>query len=287
MTVIICAYIWKGIWHYTYPNFKKINKFRVEGYAFKCFRFFKFLLFQTLNNKKGCTFLCVRCHSLCNDEFWWSLVWWWGIFFVYAFLSSMHSCFLLFLQILWTHMSCSFLLLLQVLWILLWTFHELLVTGLVWALGYKSCVNSWCAMCILFAESKATQQTECNGPWLGLLFSIMNFSYSYKSHERYNFLPSSKLLFLSNLGNKLDVNSCVSGVCYFHLWVFPILQVLWKIWFSSFNSKLLFLLDLGNKLFVSSCEILFVNSYVSKVCYFHSWVSLKPTSLMKGMVFFL
>jgi hypothetical protein len=200
-------------------------------------------------------------------------------FFIYAFFSNMHSCFLLFLQILWAHMSCSFLLLLQIHWILLWAFHELLVTSLLRALDVQ------CAFYLL--NQKLFNKVECNGPRWGLLFSIMSFSYSYKSCERYNFSPSSKLLFLSNLGNKLDVSSCVNGVCYFHLWVYPILQVLWNIWFSSFISKLLFLLDLGNKLFMCSCEILFVNSYVNRVCYFHSSIAFKPTSLVKGMVFFL
>jgi len=181
----------------------------------------------------------------------------------------------------------SFLLLLQVHWVLLWTFHELLVISLVCTLDVQ------CAFYLF--NQKLFNKVECNGPWQGLLFAIMSFSYSYKSCERYNIFPSSKLLFLSNLGSKLDVSSCeilflsscVNGVWYFHLWVFPILQLLWYIWFSSFNSKLLFLLDLGNKLFVISCEILFVNFYVSKVCYFHLSVSPKLTNLVKGMVFFL
>jgi hypothetical protein len=168
----------------------------------------------------------------------------------------MHSCFLLFLQILWVHMSCSFFLLLQIHWVLLWAFHELLVTSLVWTLDVQ------CAFCLL--NQKLFNKVECNGPRWVLLFSIMSLSYSYKSCERYIFFPSSKLLFLSNLGNKLDVSSCeilflsscVSEVCYFHLWVSPIFQVLWNIWFSSFSSKLLFLLNLGNKLFTCSCEFL-------------------------------
>jgi hypothetical protein len=111
---------------------------------------------------------------------------------------------------------------------------------------------------------------------------LVNFPWAlgYKSCERYNFFPSSKLLFLSNLGSKLDVSSCeilflsycVNGVCYFHLWVSPILQVLWIIWFSSFNSKLLFLLYLNNKLFVSSCDILFVNFYVRFVIFIYEFL---------------
>jgi len=116
---MICAYVWICLWHYAFPDFRVFDFLSVEGYAFKCLRFFKFLLSQTLNNKKVCAFLCVHCHSLCNDEFCWSLVWWQGIFFVDAFFSSMHSSFFLFSQILWAHMSCSFLLLLQVLWVLL------------------------------------------------------------------------------------------------------------------------------------------------------------------------
>jgi hypothetical protein len=199
----------------------------------------------------------------------------------------MHSCFLLFLQILLACMNCSFLLLLQVHWVLLWTFHEFLVTNLVCILDVQ------CAFYLF--NQKLFNKVECNGPWWGLLFSTMSFSYSYKSCERYNFFPSSKLLFLWNLGSKLDVgsceilflSSCVNGVCYFHLWVSPILQLLWNIWFSSFISKLLFLLDLGNKLFVNSYEILFVNFYVCKVCYFHLSISPKPASLVTGMVFFL
>ncbi len=68
-----------GNWHYSYQDFRILDFFRVEGYAFKCLRFCKFLLSQTLNTQKGCTFLCVRCHfygAWCVD----------GVFFL-----SMHS----------------------------------------------------------------------------------------------------------------------------------------------------------------------------------------------------
>jgi hypothetical protein len=119
------------------------------------------------NSKRGYTFLCVHCHSLCNDEFWWNLVWRQGIFFVYAFFSSMHSCFFLFLQILWTHMSCPFLLLLQILWVILSTFHQLLAIGLVWVY--------WCAMCIMFVKSNATQQNSVQ--WTMVGFVIFNHEF--------------------------------------------------------------------------------------------------------------
>jgi hypothetical protein len=74
-----------GNWHYSYQDFRIFDFFRVEGSAFKCLRFCKFLLSQILNAQKGCTFLCVRCHF--------DGAWCVGgvIFFVCAFLSSMHS----------------------------------------------------------------------------------------------------------------------------------------------------------------------------------------------------
>jgi hypothetical protein len=69
-------------------------------------------------------------------------------------------------------------------------------------------------------------------------------------------------------------------ICEFLL----LLQVFWKIWdFVSFNFRLLLLLNLSNKFSLSSYEILFINSYVSMVCYFHSWISLKLASFVKGM----
>jgi hypothetical protein len=71
MSVIICAYIRICIWHYAYLDFRVLDFFRVEGYAFKCLRVCKFLLSQTLNGKKGCTFLCVCCHFYVQ---WWVLM---------------------------------------------------------------------------------------------------------------------------------------------------------------------------------------------------------------------
>ncbi len=92
----LCTYVWICIWHYAYMDFKVFDFFKVEGYAFKCLRFCKFLLPQTLNDKK------VKHFPLCLLSFWWSLVWQQGFFLVYAFL--------LFLQILWARMNYSFLL---------------------------------------------------------------------------------------------------------------------------------------------------------------------------------
>jgi hypothetical protein len=61
MSVILCAYVWICIRHYAYPDLRVFDFFRVEGYAFNCLRFCKFLLSQTLNGQKGCTFLYVCC----------------------------------------------------------------------------------------------------------------------------------------------------------------------------------------------------------------------------------
>jgi hypothetical protein len=74
MFVIICPYVWICLWHYAYPDFRVFDFFRVEGYAFKCLRFCKFLLPQTLNGKK------VKDSPLCFLSFWWNLVWQQGFF---------------------------------------------------------------------------------------------------------------------------------------------------------------------------------------------------------------
>jgi len=47
------------------------------------------------------------------------------------------------------------------------------------------------------------------------------------------------------------------------------LQVLWKVWFSSFSSKLLFLSNLSSKLFVNSCEFLWDFVWVQIFCAMH------------------
>ncbi len=95
MPFIIYVYVHICIWQYAYPDFKVSDFLRVERYAFKCLRFCKFLLSQTLNdNKVAFSFVFVVILMELDVVV--------GYFFVHAFL--------LFLQILWAHMSCSFLL---------------------------------------------------------------------------------------------------------------------------------------------------------------------------------
>jgi hypothetical protein len=110
MSIMICAYVRICIWHYAYLDFRVFDFLSVEGYAFKCLKFFKFLLSQTLNNKKVCAFLCVRCHSLCNDEFCWSLVWWQGFLSMHSFqvCIQISSCSCKSCELIWVvHSSCS------------------------------------------------------------------------------------------------------------------------------------------------------------------------------------
>ncbi len=93
----------------------------------------------------------------------------------------------------------------------------------------------------------------------------------------------------------LYVNSCVSKVCYFHLWIFLILQVLWKVWYFSFNSKFLFLSYLGSKLYVSSCEIMSCvimwTRFVIFICEFllllQVWWKVQLSSFISKLLFLL
>ncbi len=85
MSVIICAYVWICIWHYAYLNFRVFYSFRVEGYAFECLRFCKFLLSQTLTAKKvALSFVFIVILMELGEVVGY-------FFFVYAFLSSIHS----------------------------------------------------------------------------------------------------------------------------------------------------------------------------------------------------
>ncbi len=87
----------------------------------------------------------------------------------------------------------------------------------------------------------------------------------------------------------LFLSSCMSEVCYFHLWVSLVPASLWKVWFSSFSFKLLFLLDLGSKLAMSYGEFLceqdllfpFVSfSYFCKSCERYDFLPLVLSSCL-------
>jgi len=55
-----------------------------------------------------------------------------------------------------------------------------------WLQVLCECFDVQCALCLL--NKMLPNKTQCIGPWWGLLFLIMSFSYSCKSCERYNFL---------------------------------------------------------------------------------------------------
>ncbi len=101
MSFIIYVYVHICIWKYAYPDLKVSNFLRVEGYAFKCLRFCKFLISQTLNGHKvafSFVFVVILMEL--------------GVVVGFFFCPSipLKYAFLMFLQILWAHMSCSFLL---------------------------------------------------------------------------------------------------------------------------------------------------------------------------------
>jgi hypothetical protein len=165
-----------------------------------------------------------RLHfPLCSLSF---IVQWWILMelgvvkwycFVYAFLSSMHSCFFLFLQILWAHMSCSFLLLLQVHWVILWTFHELLVTSLVKGTIFFLPL-SLCSCEILVVNWTLVLVKSCFWVivWMGFVIFICEFLISCKSCEIYDFLPST----LNSCSCYILTTNCLWVLVIFCLWIF-------------------------------------------------------------------
>jgi len=143
-----------------------------------CLIFFKFLLSQTLNSKKGCAFLCVHYHSLCNDEFWWSLVWWQCFFFGLCILFKYAFMFLLVLANLVSPYE-------------LFAPHALAsplgsILSFPWILGYKSCVSILMCNVHFVCEIKC-YSTKLNVMDHGGVCYFYEFSYSCKSCERYNF----------------------------------------------------------------------------------------------------
>lgn len=166
MSVIICAYVWICIWHYAYLNFRVFYSFRVEGYAFECLRFCKFLLSQTLTAKKvalSFVFIVIHCAMMnfngawCGDMIFFCLC----IPFKYAFmfppiLANFISLYELFIPLALASPLSSFV-------------------NFPWVLGYKSCVHSWCAMCILFVQSKVIQQSWMQ--WTMVRFVVFNHEF--------------------------------------------------------------------------------------------------------------
>jgi hypothetical protein len=142
MSIIICAYVWICIWHYAYSDFRAFDFFRVEGYAFKCLKFFKFLLSQTLEMAKkvalSFVFVVIHCVMMNFDGIWcggnnfFCLC----IPFKYAFMFILVLANIVNSYELFIHPA------LVILWVLLWTFHELLAIGLVWTF------NVQCAFCL-------------------------------------------------------------------------------------------------------------------------------------------